>query len=191
MSQDQRKSTTLPVGVVIRRQPGVTRWARHVWKPVAVLPGAPPAKWKLLREDGDTAEFHADTVDLVLYRGEAESYKVLLSEDTPSIYVVLREADEDDDRFPYQVQMVTASAHEGQLFQESGDEIVERVPMPEGLIGWIAEWVEAHYVEEPFVKRKRRKHRDERVEEGIGDPRISQVTDVYRAPSRNRKRSDA
>ena len=34
------KEARLAVGIVIRKQPGVTRWARWIWKPVAVLPGA-------------------------------------------------------------------------------------------------------------------------------------------------------
>ena len=33
---------TLPLGIVIRRQPGVTRWARWAFRAVAVLPGAAP-----------------------------------------------------------------------------------------------------------------------------------------------------
>ncbi|MDU8912436.1 DUF3305 domain-containing protein [Aestuariicoccus sp. MJ-SS9] len=187
MTLETQKSVTLPVGVVIRRLPGVTRWAKWVWKPVAVLPGAPPARWKLLREDGEAAEFHADTVPLTLYRGEAEAYRTALSEAVPCVYVVLRPEEDPASDWPYHVHLVTASVHEGQMFSESGDEIVEKVPMPDGLLAWVAAWVEAHYVEEPFVKRKRRKHRDARQEDGIGDPRISQPTDVYRAPSRTRK----
>ncbi|WP_146587175.1 DUF3305 domain-containing protein [Puniceibacterium confluentis] len=176
----------MPMGVVIRRRPGVTRWAKYVWSPVAVLPGAAPAAWRLLREDGDAADFHAATVPLTLYRGEAEAYMVALSQPEPSVYVVLRQA-EHGAAWPYLVHLVTASPHEAQLYAESGDEIVERVAMPPGLLAWVGSYTQAHYVEEPFVKRKRRRHLEERTEDGIGDPRISQASDVYRAPGSIRR----
>lgn len=180
------KSISMPVGVVIRRLPGVTRWAKWVWTPVAVLPGAAPADWTLLREEGDAVEFHAATVPLTLYRGEAEAYMVALSQPEPSVYVILRQA-EHSAQWPYRVHLVTASPHEAQLYAESGDEIVERVPMPNGLLAWVGSYTQAHYVEEAFVKRKRRRHVEDRTEDGIGDPRISQASDVYRAPGSIRK----
>lgn len=174
-----QKSISMALGVVIRRLPGVTRWAKWSWKPVAVLPGAGAADWTLLREDGEAAEFHAATVPLTLYRGEAEAYKIALSEPAPCVYVVLREA---SGAWPYAVHLVTASPHEAQLFAESGEEIVEKVAMPAGLAAWVQSFTDAHYVEEQFVKRKRRKHMDAKQQDGIGDPRIAQPTDVYRAP---------
>ena len=62
------------------------------------------------------------------------------------------------------------------------------MPIPESLAGWIQEFVDLHYIEEPFVKRKRNKHRVDLIEEGKGDVRISQESDVYRAPSAIKKR---
>ena len=56
--------------------------------------------------------------------------------------------------------------------------------MPDGLHAWIADFVETYYAEEAFVKRRRDKSRTDRVEDGIGDERIKQVSDVYRAPRR-------
>jgi hypothetical protein len=41
-------------------------------------------------------------------------------------------------------------------------------------------------VEEEFVKRRRNKARMDRKDSGIGDARISQATDVYRAPTAKR-----
>ncbi|SNR62085.1 Protein of unknown function [Puniceibacterium sediminis] len=183
--QDQ-KSVTMPVGVVIRRRPGVTRWAKWVWTPVAILPGAGPADWKVLREEGETVEFHAATVPLTLYRGEAEAYMVALSQPEPPVFVILRQG-EQGAQWPYHVHMVTASPHEALLYSESGEEIVERIAMPKGLLAWVGSYTKAHYVEETFVKRKRRQHLEDKTEDGIGDPRISQASDVYRAPGSSRK----
>lgn len=56
--------------------------------------------------------------------------------------------------------------------------------MPEGLHAWVSSFVEDHYEEEVFVKRRRKNMRVDRSDDGIGDPRIRQVSDVYRAPRR-------
>ena len=71
---DSLKSISMPLGIVIRRVPGVTRWATHVWKAVAVLPGAGEADWKELRRENDTIEYYAATVPLELFRTDTEAY---------------------------------------------------------------------------------------------------------------------
>ncbi len=181
-----RTSTALPVGVVVRRTPGVTRWAAWNWRPVAILPGAAPADWKLLREDGEAAEFHAGTLPLTLHRGETEAYRVALTDPEPGVYVVLRPA-APGAAMPWRLHLVTASPHEAGLYAQSGEEIVEKVPMPRALAAWVGQWVAEHHVDTPFVKRKRRPQ-DMPEQDGIGDPRIAQATDVYRSPTANRHR---
>ena len=44
--------------------------------------------------------------------------------------------------------------------------------------------MESHYEEEAFVKRRRKNARVDQAEDGIGDARIRQTSDVYRAPRR-------
>lgn len=72
-------------------------------------------------------------------------------------------------------------------YADGGDDVVEKVPMPPALVAWVQEWTDLHFVEEPFVKRKRKRYLEDKVEDGKGDPRIAQVSDVYRAPSSTRK----
>ncbi|MEP1768781.1 MAG: DUF3305 domain-containing protein [Sulfitobacter sp.] len=170
----------MPLGIVIRRVPGVTRWVPYVWKAVAVLPGAGAAEWKELRREGDAVEFHAATVPLELFRTDTEGYLHGLSTQTPSIYVVMR-ADVGD--HPLDVTLVTASPYEAQDYADTGEELVEKVPMPEGLVAWIRDFIALHHEDEVFVKRRRDKTRIDRKEDGIGDARIRQTADVYRAPS--------
>ncbi len=177
-AQDQ-KSIDIPLGIVIRRVPGVTRWVSHVWKAVAVLPGAGPADWKELRRDGDAVEFHAATLPLELFRTDTEAYLHGLSAKVPAIYVVMREG---AGAHPLDVVLVTASPYEAQDYADTGEELVEKVPMPEGLIAWIRDFVDLHHEDEVFIKRRRDKTRVDRREDGIGDARIRQVADVYRAP---------
>ena len=69
-----------------------------------------------------------------------------------------------------------------------GEEVVEKVQMPDGVVAWVRDFVKAHHVEETFIKRKRDKKRVDLREDGKGDSRIRQAADVYRAPgSINRK----
>lgn len=175
-----QKSVSIPLGIVIRKVPGVTRWVDHVWKAVAVLPGAGPAHWRELRRDGDVIEYHAATVQLELFRTDTEAYLHGLSTKIPAIYVVMRESEGAD---PLDVVLATASPYEAQDYADTGEELVEKVPMPEGLVAWIRDYVEQHHEDEVFIKRRRDKSRVDREENGIGDARIRQTSDVYRAPS--------
>lgn len=169
---------------MIRRAPGVTPWAGWVWRAVAVLPGAGPADWQVLRRTGEVTDYHAATVDLELFRSDAEAYLSGISTREPAIYVVMREALEPDAKQDIEVLLATASPYDAQDYADSGEEIVEKVPMPAGLIDWIKAFVGHHYQEEKFVKRRRDKHRIDLTEDGVGDARISQASDVYRAPAR-------
>lgn len=187
MGQMERE-IAIPLGVVMRRSPGVTRWARHAWKPVAVLPGAAPADWRLMREDGEVSEFHAATLPLELHRAEVEAYKVSLSMEPPSVFVVLRQTESSEAAQDVYVHAVTASAYEAQDYLDSGEEIVEAVPMPEGLVAWVRDFCEAHFEDTPFIKRKRDRKRIDLVEDGKGDARIRQTADVYRAPAATKAR---
>ena len=38
-----------------------------------------------------------------------------------------------------------------------GDDLVEAVPMPDGLIAWVQAFIDRHHVDQPFVKRKRKR----------------------------------
>lgn len=183
----QQRCLTIPLGIVLRKSPGVTRWARWVWKAVAVLPGAGPANWRELRREGEVVEYHAATVQLELWRTDTEAYLTELSTKVPSIYVVMREGTEPDAEHGLEIVLATASPYDGQDYADNGEDIVELVPMPEALMALIHEWVEKHHEEEVFVKRRRDKRRIDQVEAGVGDARISQLTDVYRAPGAKRE----
>lgn len=172
----------MPLGIVIRRMPGVTRWAKWHWRAVAVLPGARPAEWAELRRDGETVEYHAATKALTLWATDTEAYLTNLADNVPSIYVVLREST--DRNKPLEVLLVTASPYEGQDYADNGEDIVEKVAMPDGLAAWVRRFAQEHHEDEAFVKRRRDKKRVDLTEDGKGDARIRQVSDVYRAPRR-------
>lgn len=178
---------SMPVGVVMRRTPGVTRWAKWHWTAAAVLPGAGPADWRVLRREGEAVEYHAATPTLELHGAETEAYLHGLSAEIPSVYVVMRDA-ETGGPVPYEVLLITASPYEAQDYTDSGDEIVEKIPMPHGLVAWVRDFVEEHHQDEVFVKRKRDRKRIDEVQDGIGDPRIGKAADVYASPALKRRR---
>lgn len=177
---------SLPLGIVIRRTPSTSRWVPFAWQAVAVLPGASQADWQVLREEDDAVEFHAATVPLELWHTDTEAYLSTLSARVPSVGIVMRENDDPDAEHPYDILLATASAYEFQDYADSGEELLELVPMPEGLVAFLRDFVEDHHEEEVFVKRRRDKKRTDLKEDGRGDARISQLSDVYRAPSSGR-----
>jgi hypothetical protein len=176
---------TMPVGIVLRKAPGVTRWVKWHWTASAVLPGAGPADWRELRREGEAVEYHAATKVLELHGADTEAYLHGLTAEVPSIYVVMREGEGD---VPLDIVLVTASPYEAQDYTDSGEEIVEKVPMPNGLVAWVREFVEEFHQEEAFIKRKRDKKNIDLREDGIGDPRIGKVEDVYASPALKRRR---
>lgn len=151
-------SVSMQVGVVVAREDIDSPWQDHIWRPVDVLPGAPPTKsWKELARGEGWVRYHADTMPLELFRKETEAYKFNLEGAEPVIYVVLSAlADEErEDGFPYQVHLVTASPYEAQDYLDSGEDIVEPIVMPEPLAAWVQAFVDQNHVTEKFKKRRR------------------------------------
>lgn len=173
----------LKIGAVVRRSPGVTQWARETWKPVAVIPGAPEAFWKELVREGETVDYHAGTVSMELFRADVEGYLVSLNMATPSVWVIMDRDQTGRSPSGWVVSAVTASAHEALDSLDSGESIVEAVPIPESMAAWIKEFIDMHYVDEPFKKRRRDEINVDGSEDGKGDARIRQESDVFRAPS--------
>jgi len=178
---------TLPVGVVLRRTPGVTQWVPWTWTASAILPGAGPADWRELRREGDTVEYHAATLHLELHGAETEAYLHGLSAAVPCVYVVMRDAETDTD-CPLDVVLITASPYEAQDYTDSGEEIVEKVAMPDGLVAFVRDFIERFHEDEVFVKRRRDKKRVDLTQDGIGDPRIGTAADIYASPTLVKRR---
>lgn len=177
------KSISIPMGVVLRRRPGVTRWAKWAWSAIALLPNAGPGGFKLLREEGEITDYHAATVPLDLHHTECDGYRTALMMTPPSIFVVLNKGENADNAHGIAVHTVTASADLALDWQDSAEMIVEPVPMPDDLVALLRDFCDAHFHDEPFIKRKRDKARVDLTEDGIGDARIRQTADVYRSPT--------
>ena len=186
-SRTEQWKRELRVGAVVRRSPGVTRWVKEIWKPVAVIPGAPDAFWKELVREENVVDYHAGTVTMELFRADVEGYLVSLNMAVPSIWIIMDRDVTSQSPSGWVLSTITASAHEALDALDSGESIVEAVPIPESMAAWIKEFIDMHYIEEPFKKRRRDEVRVDGAEDAKGDPRIRQESDVYRAPANMKK----
>lgn len=144
----------MTIGIVVERRKSESGWIDFVWKPIAALPGAPEVEpWTLLEGDnGERALFYAGALDLTLHPSEAASYRDNLSTGAPALWVVLRATGAEP---PYRPLVTTADPSEGEAYTESGDDLVDSVPMPEAIRAAVEAFVSEHYVDRPFYKRAR------------------------------------
>jgi hypothetical protein len=164
----------ITLGVIVTRRKAASQWIDYTWQPTAFLLGQPetPA-WTRLSDNGETATFYAGSAVLELFRGEAGSYRDNLAGDN-SLWAILRPA---AGEFPYELAKVTADPTEAESYAGAGDHIVEILPMPDTLRDLVAAFVAEHYVEQPFMKRKRNRADPEalapRRPPRLGDKRTS------------------
>ena len=144
---------SIPIGVVVERRKAKSPWAEYVWRPVAVLPGAPAAApWTVLDADAERTHFYGGPATVDLYRPDTAGYRDNLATGEPLLWVVLRPTGSEP---PYDIGAVTAEPGEGEAFTEGATNLVETVPMPETVRAALVDFVSQHHVEHPFVKRKR------------------------------------
>jgi hypothetical protein len=152
------------VGVIVERRPAKSRWQRHVWRVVEVLPGRPATPpWTVLAEAEGITRFFAGSTDLVVYAKETEALVHNLGSKQPAVWVVLRPADAAPG---YKLLMATVDAGEAQAHADTGDDLVEMVAMPEEVRAWLAPFVAAHHIERPKYKRKRERADPEALASG-------------------------
>ena len=152
----------LTLGLVVERRRIESPWQEHAWRAVAVFPGAKAMAadepWPVLEEGPERTLYHAGSLVLDLHRKETEGYKVNLSQAPPRLFVVLRQNEDPDiDReiLPFKL---TACPYEAQDYLDSGEEIVEAVAMPDGVLAFVQGFCDQHHVDQPFKKRKRKPH---------------------------------
>ncbi|MET4805196.1 DUF3305 domain-containing protein [Limibacillus sp. MBR-115] len=164
----------LPLGIVVEKRKVDNPWIDHAWKPVAVVAGAaeqdPRGHWKEMGHGDGWTQYLAGTLQMGLFRKETEAYKVNLSQHPPSVFVVLRRRDDPamaHEFFPF---FVTASPYEAQDFLDAGEDIVERVPMPDSVIAFVETFISEFHVEEEFHKRKRKRYEVDKLGFGKKGP---------------------
>jgi hypothetical protein len=143
----------ITVGVVMERRKASNPWVDYTWQPVSVLPGQPEAEaWTVLAEEEGRTVFYAGSVDIDLHPGVSDYYNDNLTAASPTIWVVLRQAEGDP---PYRLFAATVDPAEGEAFTEAGTDLVEAVPMPDIVRDVVAAFAAAHPVQRYVFKRKR------------------------------------
>ena len=144
---------TLPVGVLVERRKGVSKWADVNWRSVGILPAVPvTAPWTKLSGDDNATVFYAGAAEIELHASDTQNYLYNLQSRKPSLWVRLRAGAGDQ---PHNVVAVTADPSEGESFTEAGDDLVDAVAMPETIRSALEAFVAANHVERPFQKRER------------------------------------
>lgn len=139
-----------PVAVVMERQQIENPWASCKWEARGVTASSGGERlMRVLREDETQRIVLFDGYLIELHRDEAEGYFLNLNAPQPRVFVMWRM--HDDQPLPHSV---TVSYHEAARLLDAGEQ-VDAVPMPVGVAGWVAEFVQAHYKPEPKKVRRR------------------------------------
>lgn len=176
MKSIEHREVSLHLGIIVEKQKSTHAWGDWNWKPVAVFMTEPDdIEWAELTREETCVRYHAATLPLVLHRKETEALRLNLMLEQPELYVVLQENEDIQSEFPFVPTVVTASSYDAQDFHDAGDDIIEKVVMPEAVAAFIQAFVEEHHVEEKFIKRRRDRLNQEEQKFGK-NPIFSDVT---------------
>jgi hypothetical protein len=143
----------IAVGVLVERRKARSAWVDFVWRPVSVFFGDPSAApWTLLNAEAETSLFFAGAAVIELHRTESTNYRDNLASGAPALWVALQPVASEP---PYEILAVTADPAEGEALTDAGSNLVEAVPMPPEIVEILVQFIAAHHVERPFVKRRR------------------------------------
>ena len=185
------KHVLMPVRVVLKRSKSKNQWVKFNWSVVKVLPGSGNNNSLITRifdeNKKNNEEFFKVETEIDLHRAEAEAYVENLVSTDPSIYVVLRPDAPDDtpSEFGITLDSVCLSPYIIQDYEDIGEDQIEKVPLKGPIANFLENFVTNHFKPVEFKKRHRdKKHITDNIEDGKGDPRVKQISDVYRAPKK-------
>jgi hypothetical protein len=157
MAHAASSDTEFPVSILMERRPKQRDgWHFVEWKAVGVLPGREPAgqapQQQVIYEDKDCQRILWTHFSIRLSKAGAESYWSNLIGEQPSLFVVCRRDEVDNEERPF---LVTVDYEEIVRHQEV-DDIVHSVPLFREIHQWLERYVVDNYVPtEPKRKRKR------------------------------------
>lgn len=143
----------LRVAVRIDRLRQPTRWEdwRFQIAEVVLDHGGFGQERRVLRDDGQTAQWLFPDLPVTLHRDEAEGYYLNLSSGAPVWFVMWRIDDADPSRaWP---EVVTLSYNEAGRWLDA-QERVDNCPLDESVRAVLQDYVQAHYRPEPKKRRR-------------------------------------
>lgn len=156
---------SLRVAVLIEREHQPNRWEdwRHriaellidegQFRPAAGADAADAAAQppRLLRDDGKTAQFLHQGLELALYADEGEGYYLNLSSGSPVWFVMWRTDEADPSRaWP---EAVSLSYNEAGRWLDA-QERVDNLPLPAAVRDWLQAYTDQHYRPEPKQRKR-------------------------------------
>lgn len=161
-----------PVSVIVeRREIKRDRWSFPSWEATGVVAGerfGSGASKTPIHSDDQRQQYLWSGLTLEFFRDETESYWHNLQGSQPSLFVICREENEDDDDSlePY---IVTADPHEADAYLET-EGTVFAVPIPLDLYQWLEQYVMNYYRPGEQKKRKRKRWKEDK-HDGQAPPR--------------------
>lgn len=143
---------TLDVWVVGERRAATSPWAGDGWAVVSVQPGAPEvAPGTVLAEGPGWSRLFLGCARITLYGRETANYKFNLEAARPAVFAILRRGG------PLGVSLLAVSVDPGEIdsHADSGDDLIEALPLPDDIAAWVADFVARHHKEQPRYKRRR------------------------------------
>lgn len=141
------------VAVTVARHRAPSAWEDWAFEVQDVVQSEPAMghEPRLLRDDGQTAQWLFPGLAVELFRDEAEGYHLNLTAPHPAWFVMWRIAEDDPPRAT--VERVTLSYNEaGRLLD--AQERVDTVALPADVQAWLAAYTAEHYKPEPKQRRR-------------------------------------
>lgn len=153
--------TTFPVSVIVSREPvQVSQWVSERWEVRGVVAGEGIAQAHAQKTTLRVGEAGEQTLwtgfELELFKDEAESYYLNLMGEKPSVFVICRVEEADDDEEELVPFLATLSYDEAASYMDA-DDAVYSVPIPPEVYLWVERYVVENYVPGENKKRKRTK----------------------------------
>ena len=200
---EENKHILIAVKVIFEKKLLNNKWQSHEWEIHDLVlmdmesgDGFPPINnveiLPLRSIDDDSVKdnfgnyFFAEA-SIDIHRAEAEAYAENLQSSDPAIYIVLREGlyddeiEESDENSDIDVHLaeVSLSPYNIQDYEDSGEDIIKKIPLKGPISDLLEKFVEQHFKPEEFIKRKRDRARiDENVIRG-GDQRLKRKNSNY------------
>jgi hypothetical protein len=154
MEEDLTPTRSYPLAVIMQRTLLANKWASEQWEAHGVVRDSRGGAPRVIVESGCLMQMLFPGHRLHLARDEAEGYYLNLTSPEPKVFVLWRP--EDGVARP---ERVTVSYGEGTRWADSGEQ-VDGVAIPQDLLPWMADFVEAHYRPEPPRKKRYASNKD-------------------------------